>query len=146
NTNGPITANNEYDGEEYDARKEMPGWSEPGFDDTRFLAAENAAIPPGELVPEPMEPIRVTETLQPIAITEPTPGVYIVDMGQNMVGWCRIRVSGPAGTAVKLRHAETLAPDGQLYLANIRGAKVTDIYTLRGDGVEQWEPRFTYHG
>lgn len=145
-TNGPIIANNEYDGEEYDARKEMPGWSKPGFDDSHFLAAENADIPPGELVPEPMKPIRVTQTLQPIAITEPTPGVYIVDMGQNMVGWCRIRVSGPTGTAVKLRHAETLAPDGQLYLANIRGAKVTDIYTLRGDGVEQWEPRFTYHG
>lgn len=145
-TEGPIVANNEYDGEEYDARKELSGWNEVGFDDARFLAAENAATPPGELVPEPMNPIRVTETLKPIAITEPTPGVYIVDMGQNLVGWCRIHVNGPAGTAVKLRHAETLTPEGQLYLANIRGAKVTDIYTLKGEGAEVWEPRFTYHG
>jgi alpha-L-rhamnosidase len=145
-TDGPIVANSEYDGEEYDARKEMPGWDEVGFEDSQFVAAEDAAVPPGELVPEPMDPIRVTETLNPIAITELEPGVYIVDMGQNMVGWCRIRVNGPAGTAVKLRHAETLTPEGQLYLANIRGARVTDIYTLKGDGVEQWEPRFTYHG
>jgi alpha-L-rhamnosidase len=145
-TDGPIIANNEYDGEEYDARKEMRGWSEAGFDDPSFLAAENATTPPGELVPEPIDPIRVTETLKPIAITQPTPGVYIVDMGQNMVGWCRIKVSGPAGTAVKLRHAETLTPEGQLYLANIRGAKVTDIYTLKDAGTEVWEPRFTYHG
>jgi alpha-L-rhamnosidase len=145
-TDGPVIANNEYDGEEYDARKEMPGWAEPGFDDSRFLAAENAATPPGELVPEPMEPIRVTETLKPIAVTEPQPGVFVFDMGQNLVGWARLKVSGPAGTAVKMRFAETLNPDGTIYLANIRGAKVTDIYTLKGEGTEVWEPSFTYHG
>jgi alpha-L-rhamnosidase len=145
-SDGPIIANNEYDGEEYDASKEMTGWNEPAFDDSRFLAAENAVAPLGELVPEPIDPIRVTETLKPIAITEPRPGVFIFDMGQNMVGWCRLKVSGPAGTAVKLRHAETLQPDGELYLANIRGARVTDIYTLKGEGTEVWEPRFTYHG
>jgi len=145
-TDGPIVANNEYDGEEYDARKEMPGWSEPGFNDSHFLNAEQAAIPPGELVPQPIAPIRVIETLKPIVVTEPRPGVFIFDMGQNFVGWCRLKVSGPAGTAVTLRHAETLTPDGELYLANIRGAKVTDVYTLKGEGTEIWEPRFIYHG
>lgn len=145
-TEGPIRANNEYDGEEYDARLEMPGWSEPGFDDQAWQAARPVDAPGGMLRSQPCEPIRVTRTLKPVAITEPKPGMYIFDLGQNMVGWCRIRISGPAGTRVKLRHAEVLKEDGTLYLANIRDAKVTDIYTLKGDGVEVWEPRFTYHG
>ena len=93
-----------------------------------------------------IEPIRVTQTLKPISIAEPKPGVFIFDLGQNLVGWCRLKVSGKAGTQVTLRHAETLNADGTLYLANIRGARVTDIYTLKGKGTEIWEPRFTYHG
>jgi alpha-L-rhamnosidase len=72
--------------------------------------------------------------------------VYIFDMGQNLVGWCRLRVSGPKGTQVTLRHAETLETDGALYVANLRSAKTTDVYTLKGGGTETWEPRFTYHG
>jgi alpha-L-rhamnosidase len=143
---GAILANNEYDGEEYDARKEFGGWSSAGFDDDKWQSAELVDAPEGEISAQMIEPIRVVETIKPIAITEPKPGVFIVDLGQNMVGWCRLSVSGPAGTEVKLRHAETLNPDGTLYLANIRGAKVTDIYTLKGDGTEVWEPRFTYHG
>ncbi len=145
-TEGPILANNEYDGEEYDARREMPGWNEPGFDDSAWQAARPVDAPGGVLRGQPCEPIRVVETIKPISVSEPKPGMYIFDMGQNMVGWCRIRVSGPAGTRVKLRHAEVLKEDGTLYLANIRDAKVTDIYTLKGEGVEVWEPRFTYHG
>ena len=67
-------------------------------------------------------------------------------MGQNMVGWCRLRVSGPKGTRVSLRLAETLNADGTLYVDNLRSARVTDFYTLKGGGTEVWEPRFTYHG
>ena len=81
-----------------------------------------------------IEPIRVTRTLKPVAMTQPQPGVYIFDLGQNMVGWCRLRVTGPAGTKVTLRFAETLKPDGTLYMANLRGAQVTDTYTLNGSG------------
>ncbi|MGD9634987.1 MAG: family 78 glycoside hydrolase catalytic domain, partial [Pirellulales bacterium] len=143
---GPILANNEYDGEEFDARKEFNGWSEPGFDDAKWQNVEMVDAPEGVIAAQMIEPIRIVETIQPIKITEPKPGVFIVDMGQNMVGWCRLQVSGPAGTKIQLRHAETLNPDGTLYLANIRGAKVTDVYTLQGDGAETWEPRFTYHG
>jgi alpha-L-rhamnosidase len=143
---GPIVANNEYDGEEYDARKEFGRWSEPGFDDAKWQAAELVDAPEGVVAAQMIEPIRVVETLRPVEITEPKPGVYVFDMGQNMVGWCQLKVSGPAGTEVTLRHAETVNPDGTLYLANLRGAKVTDVYTLKGDGVETWEPRFTYHG
>ena len=143
---GPIRANNEYDGEDYDARKELAGFSEPSFDDSRWQPAQIVPAAQGKLSAQMIEPIRVTEMLKPIAITEPSPGKFIFDMGQNMVGWCRLTVSGPAGTQITLRHAETLKPDGTLYLANLRGAKVTDTYTLKGQGNEVWEPRFTYHG
>jgi alpha-L-rhamnosidase len=145
-TAGPIQANNEYDGEAYDARREMPGWANAGFHDAAWLSAQLVSAPGGKLAAQMIEPIRVTGTLKPIAMTEPKPGVFIFDMGQNMVGWCRLRVRGPAGTTVSLRHAETLQADGTLYLANIRTAKVTDLYTLKGDGLEVYEPRFTYHG
>ena len=145
-THGPIRANNEYDGEDYDARMEMPGWSTPGFDAAKWHPVQGVTAPGGELAAQMIAPIRVTETLKPIAVTQPKPGVWVFDMGQNMVGWCRIKVSGPRGTEVQLRHAETLKPDGTLYLDNIRGAKVTDTYTLKGKGTEVYEPRFTYHG
>ena len=145
-TAGPIRANNEYDGEEYDARKEMPGWSAPGFDASQWQPAQGVTAPGGVLSAQMIPPIRVMETLRPVALTQPKPGVWIFDMGQNMVGWCRLKVSGPRGTEVCLRHAETLKTNGMLYLDNIRGAKVTDIYTLKGKGAEVYEPRFTYHG
>jgi alpha-L-rhamnosidase len=143
---GPITANNEYDGESYDARRELPGWAAPGFDDAAWQPAQVVAAPGGALSAQMAEPIRVTGTLKPVALSEPKPGVFVYDMGQNLVGWCRLTVKGPAGAAVKLRHAETLLPDGTLYLDNIRSAKVTDAYTLKGRGREVYEPRFTYHG
>ena len=145
-TDGPIRANNEYDGEDYDARKEMPGWSEAGFDDAKWQRAQGVTAPGGVLAAQMIAPIRVMQTLKPVAVTQPKPGVWILDLGQNMVGWCRIKVSGPSGTEVSLRHAETLKPDGTLYLDNIRSAKVTDTYTLKGKGTEVYEPRFTYHG
>ena len=145
-TNGPITANNEYDGENYDARKEMGGWNRAGFKDADWQPAQSVAAPGGQLVAPMIDPIRVTATIKPLSVTEPKPGVFIYDFGQNMVGWCRLKVRGQAGTAVSLRFAETLKPDGTLYLDNIRGALVTDTYTLKGGGTETYEPRFTYHG
>ena len=145
-TEGPLGANNEYDGEEYDARQEMPGWAEPGFDAGAWQDAQATTAPGGALRAEMTPPIRVTETLRPIAMTEPEPGVFIFDMGQNMVGWCGMKVRGPRGTVVRQRHAEVLKDDGTLYLDNIRSALVTNTYTLKGEGWEYYEPRFTYHG
>ena len=145
-THGPIVANNDYDGEEYDARSSFRGWSEPGFYDQSWPAAQIVGTPPGVVAAEMIEPMRVTQTLKPVAMTMPKPGVFIFDLGQNLVGWCRLQVAGPAGTQVSLRFAETLKPDGTLYLANLRGARATDTYTLNGAGVEVWEPRFTSHG
>ena len=143
---GPILANSEFDGEEYDARKEFSGWARAGFADDAWSPAQVVAAPEGLLAAPMMAPIRVTGTIKPLTVTEPKPGVFIYDLGQNMVGWCRLQVSGPAGTRVSLRHAEILNSDGTLSLANLRSAKVTDIFTLAGRGTETYEPRFTYHG
>ncbi len=145
-TDGPIRGNNEYDGEDYDARKEMPGWSAAGFDDSHWQAAGEVAAPGGVMAAQMIEPMRVVQALKPVALSELRPGVWVYDMGQNMVGWCRIKVSGAAGTVVSLRHAETLKASGELYLDNIRSAKVTDNFMLNGKGTEIFEPRFTYHG
>ncbi|HLK66226.1 MAG TPA: family 78 glycoside hydrolase catalytic domain [Bryobacteraceae bacterium] len=145
-TGGPIRANNEYDGEEYDASRELPGWSRPGFAETNWEPVQAVAAPGGVLTAQMAEPLRVTETIRPTSMKELRPGVYIFDMGQNMVGWCRLQVTGPKGTRITLRHAETLNPDGSLYTANLRTAAATDLYILKGGGAEIWEPRFTYHG
>jgi len=145
-TKGPIRANNEYDGEEYDARLEQKGWSEPDFNDSAWQKPQLVKAPEGVLSAQMLQPIRVVETIQPIKLTQPRPGVFILDMGQNMVGWCRLRVKGEKGRQITLRHAEILKTDGTLYLDNIRSAKVTDTYVLKGEGEEVWEPKFVYHG
>lgn len=145
-TDGPIRSNNEYDGEVIDARMEMPGWDAPGFDDAAWRHAEPVEGPGGVLSAQMAEPIRVTEFVKPIALSQPKPGVYIYDMGQNMVGWCRLRVKGPRGAQITLRHAETTHEDGTLYMDNIRGAEVTNTYILKGEGEEEFAPRFVFHG
>jgi alpha-L-rhamnosidase len=145
-TKGPVRSNNEFDGEVYDARAEMPGWSTAEFDDTAWEPVEMVAAPNGVAAAQMAEPLKVTETLRPVKVSAVRPGVWIFDMGQNMVGWCRLKLRGTAGTRVQLRHSETLKPDGNLYLDNLRSARATDIYTLKGGGPEVWEPRFIYHG
>jgi alpha-L-rhamnosidase len=144
--NGPITENNEYDGEKYDARKELTGWDKPGYIPINWLNAELVTAPPGKFSAPLIEPIRVTGHIRPVSVNEVSPGVFIYDLGQNMVGWVRLSVEGKRGDRVVMRFAETLREDGTLYLDNIRSAKVTDIYTLKGGGPETWEPEFTYHG
>jgi alpha-L-rhamnosidase len=143
---GPIRSADILDGEVYDARREMPGWDAPGFEATDWKPVETQPVPSIALVAQPNEPMRVIQTLKPVALTEPKPGVYIYDLGQNMVGWCRLKMRGPAGTVVTLRHAEMLNDDGTLYTANLRGAAQVDRYIMRGEGEEVFEPRFTYHG
>jgi alpha-L-rhamnosidase len=91
-------------------------------------------------------PVRVERELTPKGVTQPKPGVFVFDLGQNMVGSVRLRVTGAAGTTVRLRHAEVLNPDGTLYTANLRSAAATDTYTCKGRGEEVYEPRFTFHG
>jgi alpha-L-rhamnosidase len=144
---GPITRNNEFDGESYDARKELMGWNKIGFNDSEWLNAELVPTPTQSLSAENKEPIKVIETLKPKSIKKLRDGVYIVDMGQNMVGWCKLSVKGKKGQTIQLVFSELLKPEGSLYLANMRTAEVTDKYTLKGDpNGEVWQPRFTYHG
>ncbi len=144
-TQGPIIANNEFDGEEYDARLELPGWNDVGYDDSGWKNAVQVEPPRGMLSAQAIDPIRVTETLTPVSMTQTEPGVFVFDMGQNMVGWVRLKVKGKRGIRVILRYAETMR-DGRLYFDNLRSAKCTDTYILKGGGDEIYEPRFTYHG
>jgi len=143
---GPIRVGDLLDGEIYDARREMAGWDSPGFDDSAWTPVRIVEPIEARLVAQRNEPIRIVRELRPIAVTEPSPGVCIFDMGQNMVGWCRLTVRGEPGATVTLRHAEVLNPDGTIYTANLRGAAQTDQYTLRGGGSETFQPHFTYHG
>lgn len=143
---GPIRTNNEYDGEEYDATKEFTGWNNSGFDDSKWLKAELVESPGGRVEAQMNEPIKVMAVVKPIGITQLKPGTWIMDMGQNMAGWLQMRVKGNRGDKVTLRYAETLQPNGELYVANLRDAKVTDIYTLKGGEQETWHPVFVYHG
>ncbi|HQE42993.1 MAG TPA: family 78 glycoside hydrolase catalytic domain [Phycisphaerae bacterium] len=181
----PILKNNLYLGEVYDARKEQPGWNEPGFRGAGILPAsseETAATQGGQdarpptgwrpvaLSTEPVgplqaqfaPPIKITRTLKPVALKEPKPGVHIFDMGQNFAGWVRLKVNAPAGTAVKLRYGELLYPDGTLNpMTSVAGqikakglggpgapdlAYQSETYICKGDGVETYTPRFTFHG
>lgn len=144
---GPIISADLLDGETYDARREMPGWASHGFDDSGWEAVrETGEKVPGLVVGQVDAPVRVEQELVPRKVTEPRPGVFVFDLGQNMVGSVRLTVSGPAGTTVRLRHAEVLNPDGTVYTANLRTAKATDTYVLKGHGRETYEPRFTFHG
>jgi len=145
-TDGPLRSADLLDGETYDARRATPGWDMPEFDDAVWKPAGVRESPAARLVAQPNEPIRITRELKPVQLSEPQPGKYIFDLGQNMVGWCRFGAMGAAGQEITLRHAEVLNPDGTLYTANLRSALQTEHYTLRGDGVETFEPRFTYHG
>ena len=135
-TTGPLVYSDLLMGERYDARREPGGWRP-------VRVRERDGV---RLVPERAQPIRVTEDLRPVAVTERAPGVHVVDLGQNMVGRVRLEVRGARGARVRLRFAEMLEPDGSLYVENLRGARPVDTYVLRGDGTETWEPRFTFHG
>lgn len=145
--NGPITSDSVYDGETYDARLETPGWDRAGFDDASWAAAQPVDGPKGVLSAQMMPAIQVVDTVPPVAMTNPQPGVYVYDMGQNASGWVRLRVKGPRGATVTMHFAELIYDNGMINRENIRSAKARDTYTLRGGGgLEIYEPRFTYHG
>jgi alpha-L-rhamnosidase len=147
---GPVVRDGIRNGEEYDARLERTGWDAVRFDDSAWAAPQIVEGPKGTLCAE-ISPIRVMQTLTPVAVTEPKPGVYVFDLGQNIAGWAQLKVSGPAGTQVVLRYSERLHTDGTVSLEPndkfvYAGPFQTDRYTLSGRGEEVWEPRFAYHG
>jgi alpha-L-rhamnosidase len=170
---GPIRANNEYDGETYDATREFPGWDQPGFDEQAWLPVDlttdpgenrkyiagdqpqnnEPKTPSGDLslkqarrVAQLTDNMKVMRIMKPKSITEVAPDTFVLDMGQNFAGWMQFRVKGPKGKVVRLHFAENIEPDGRIYILNLRDAKCTDQYTLSGKGIETWEPSFVYNG
>ncbi|MHC4624275.1 MAG: family 78 glycoside hydrolase catalytic domain, partial [Planctomycetota bacterium] len=143
---GPIRMSDIYNGEVYDARLEMDGWSRPGFDDKGWVGVTVASHGKNILVAPAGPPVRRIEEVRPVKILKTPAGQIVVDMGQNMVGWVRLKVRGPAGTHVKLHHAEVLDAQGNFYTENLRDAKQTVEYILKGKGHEVFEPHFTFQG
>lgn len=144
-TTGPITFSCTYGGEDYDARLEMPGWDRARFDDHNWQPAQMVAGPGGALRSQSCSPIKVMEEFTPVKITEPKPGVFVYDLGQNISGWPKLTVRGSAGATVKMIPGELLADTG-LVSQRSSGGPVSFSYTLRGDGEETWSPRFSYYG
>ncbi|KQV59571.1 hypothetical protein ASC95_28040 [Pelomonas sp. Root1217] len=147
---GPWLQADLQDGEKYDARRLPSGWAEPGFDDGAWQAVLPQADSSARLVPQPDEPVRATE-VRPAQARLPAPaGTFIYDLGQNLVGVARVKLSGRAGQTVRLRHAEEIhrrgERQGQLYTENLRSAAATDTYTFARDGTVTYQPRFTQHG
>jgi alpha-L-rhamnosidase len=132
-------------GERHDLRLEPHGWDAPGFDADGWRFARCRGRDSRPLVADPGPPIRVTEEITPRSITRDAAGRQIIDFGQNLTGWVRIRADGPAGTTVQIRHAEMLADGGSLYTENLRTARQIDEFTLDGEPAVL-EPRFTLHG
>ena len=143
---GPIRSNNEYDGEEYDANLEMTGWNKAGFDDMEWLPAEYVTVPVGTCEAQMNPNMKVLKNIRPVAVTKSASGKYIVDLGQNIAGWLKFSVKGEKGDTIRLHFAEILDDNGEISVANLRDAQCTDIYVLKGEGIETWEPRFVYHG
>ena len=159
---GPIRSNNEYDGEIYDARKELDGWTLPGYDDSHWMNAERTAIPYGTLRGQMSPGMKVVKTLEPKSVT-PKGDRLIVDMGQNMAGWLKVRLPRLAeGDSIVIRYAERLDSAGDIWTENLRHAESTDRYYASGRGGEYhspgrngteaagdgewWHPAFSYHG
>ncbi len=146
---GPIVQADILMGEHHDNRLNFPGWDAPGFDASNWLPVESAAPNVGALVAYNCPPIQATETLRAVSVRRiPTwpSDIYLVDFGQNLVGRVRLKVSGKRGDTIRIRFGEKLDNNGNLYTENLRSATQTDFVTLSGEGVEIFEPKFTFHG
>jgi alpha-L-rhamnosidase len=146
----PVLSNNVYAGETYDARLERPGWSTAGSDNTYWEPVGIVDPPGGVLVSQKIPPVKRIKKVAPVGMTNPKPGVFVFDMGQNFAGWARLKVQANYGTTIQLRFAETIHENGMIDPASTGVGAIhvvqTDRYTCRGGGTEVWEPSFTYHG
>ena len=142
----PVLASDFMLGEKCDAREEIPNWDQPTFQDSNWLPASLREEKIRPLDSQVSPPVRQTQLIKPIAMTQPAPGRWTFDLGQNMVGVVRLKVAAEAGTVITLHHAEMLNADGTVYTTNLRGAPSVDVYICRGGGTEIWQPQFTFHG
>jgi len=145
-TTGAILSADMFNGEHYDARKEHSGWKHNGFDGSAWVEAAPYDHPKDQLIASNSVPVRAIEEIPPQEIIITPKGEQVYDLGQNIVGWARIRVQGNAGDTVVLKFAEVLDKEGNFYTTNLRKAKATDVYILKGGEEEVFEPRFTFHG
>ena len=143
---GPVLMSEIYHGEVYDARLEKPGWTTSAFDDSSWSAVKVANHRKDLLVAPEGPSVRRIEELKPVKIIKTPAGETVADMGQNMVGWVRLTCRGPAGATITLRHAEVLDKNGNFYVENLRAAKQTIKYILKGNADEIFEPHFTFQG
>ncbi len=142
---GPLLMADIMKGETYDARHEIAGWNAPGLDDSQWSGAA-VRDEHRNLQTDVSEPVRIVAELPARSVKQPTPGAWVFDLGQNMVGVVRLKFHSRAGQAITIRHGEMLNPDGTLYAANLRGAPSIDTYTPAGADEFTWQPRFTFHG
>lgn len=145
---GALLESDLLNGETYDARLEQTGWNAAGFDDTQWQQVQIFPDKPERKIQVyPGPPVKVTQTLKVVSHKDRGNGTYIFDMGQNYAGIVRLHVKGRAGDTIRLRFGEKLYPDGHLMTENLRMARATDTYILKGDPAgETWEPKFTFHG
>lgn len=146
--NGPIRSNNEYDGEIYDASKDLGAWTEVGYDDSEWSTAVLMKAPKRKLVAQRSPSLKVMERIKPISIRKVDSNRYIVDMGQDMAGIEQVKLTGKKGHPIKMRFSEVLKTDddSQLYVDNLRTALVEDVYVPNSDSTFNWRPEFVYHG
>jgi len=143
---GPIREADFLMGEFHDARLEMAGWDRPGFNDSKWETVATGAEVDPVIQAHPGPPVKAYAEFRAEKITEPSSGIYILNLGQNFAGVSRLTLSGEPGQKITLRFAERLNPDGTFYTTNLRGARAKDTYICRGGSVEVWQPRFTFHG
>ncbi len=143
---GPTLEADLFMGETYDARLGMPGWDRVGFDAAAWAAVSDTSRIRTPVQAYPSVTVKAFQELTPRSVSEPEASVFIFDMGRNFAGFARLKVEAEAGTELVLRFGERLHSDGTLFTTNLNGARATDTYICKGDGVEVWEPRFTYHG
>ncbi len=143
---GPILKSDIYNGETFDARLVKTGWTKTGYNDDGWDNVKIGSLSKNNLIAPEGPPVHKIEELKPVSVIYTPEGDTVLDMGQNMVGWIRFKVTGKKGTKITLRHAEVLDKHGNFYTANLRTAKATDTYILKGGGEEVFEPHFTFHG
>jgi alpha-L-rhamnosidase len=143
---GPVRMSDIYNGETFDARMEMPGWSNAGFDDAAWRGVVPGKGGKNSLVAQSGPFVRRMQEIRPVKIFKSPNGDTVLDMGQNMVGWVRLKTGGPRGTEIVLRHAEVLDKNGNAYFENLRSARQTNRYILKGSGIETFEPHFSFQG
>jgi alpha-L-rhamnosidase len=143
---GAIQNSEIYNGETVDARAEKPGWTLPGYNDAAWDGVKPADFPMDNLVATLNEPVRKQETFKAVKLLATPKGENVIDFGQNLVGWVVLKVKGNVGDRIIISHAEVLDKAGNFYTDNLRAAKAEDIYILKGNEEEVFEPHFTFHG